>query len=281
MPVYRTLRVVVSQQVNATIEAVLIDPLCTDGAMQMAIDQAMLVSTTDDGIARLRFYTWAAPTLSLGYFQDYDAFFAEYGQLESLAVVRRLTGGGAIIHDQEITYCLTMPSDHRLYRAGPAAGYRAVHKAVIELAGEYGAQLMFGKPTAGTNSLTRGPAFCFARNYPTDLRGPLGKVVGSAQRRLPQAMLQHGSIIMANRFDDQPASGLQSLADRELNQAELRRRLAELLAERLGFQWQRRALSRTLWTRARDFKATVHGTERWVRLGRNSGVAPLGRRRSV
>jgi len=254
-------------------KAVLIDHICREGATQMAIDQAMLAATVQDGVGRCRLYSWSTPTVSLGYFQEYDDFFAQYRQLSDLPVVRRLTGGGGIIHDREITYCLTLPCDHWLYRAGVVAGYQAVHRAIIDLAGRYGAQLAFGRRIQPTGR-TREEPFCFARNYRTDLRSSLGKVVGSAQRRVARAMLQHGSILLENRFDHQPGVGLKCLVNKELQADTFRGELTELLGDRLGLQWRCRTLSQIESALASDFRAELYTTDQWVRSGRKAVNRP-------
>src|SRR4051794_38396264 len=77
--------------------------LTADGPTQMAADEVLLehVGVTDR--PALRFYAWDRPTLSLGYFQP----FAD--RPPGLPVVRRPTGGGAIVHDHELTYALALP----------------------------------------------------------------------------------------------------------------------------------------------------------------------------
>ena len=83
--------------------------LATAGAAEnMAIDQSILDSVSRTGIPVLRFYQWAEPTLSLGYFQGLSAR-AAHVQSNSIGCVRRTTGGGAIVHDQELTYSITIP----------------------------------------------------------------------------------------------------------------------------------------------------------------------------
>src|SRR5688572_19512152 len=78
------------------------------GPWNMAVDEALLHSTAEGGQATLRFYTWEEPTLSLGHFQT----LAEREQHQaSLAcpLVRRASGGGAILHDIELTYSICLP----------------------------------------------------------------------------------------------------------------------------------------------------------------------------
>ena len=86
------------------------------GAWNMAVDEALLLDASENGSASLRFYGWNAPTLSLGYFQRYDDRDL-HAASRDCAVVRRQTGGGAILHDRELTYSLVLPPNHPLARA--------------------------------------------------------------------------------------------------------------------------------------------------------------------
>ncbi len=185
--------------------------ICRNGPWQMACDEALLDATAADGIPRFRFYTWSAPTISLGYFQDYQKFRATFPDLSDLTIVRRLTGGGAILHDREITYCLTMPADSPFYQGGAMAAYILVHQAIADALKKIGVSLFLRPKQADYMKIKDEPEFCFARPCPTDLICSAGKLVGSAQRRLPKAFLQHGSIMLDSRFSAQPVATLAGL----------------------------------------------------------------------
>ncbi len=207
---------------------------CEPGPVQMARDEALLLATAEDQIPRFRFYHWPTPTISLGYFQDYNRFFSVFPHLSDLTIVRRLTGGGAILHDKEITYCLTMPASHVLYKSGPLAAYILVHEAIAAVLGKFGIRLELRPKTSDYMRVRDEPEFCFARPCPTDLICPAGKLVGSAQRRLPQAFLQHGSIILERRFQDHPTTAITDLTTSAPAATELEALLAAELAARLG-----------------------------------------------
>ncbi|NIA07180.1 MAG: hypothetical protein GWP14_06030 [Actinobacteria bacterium] len=187
----------------------------TDGISNMAIDEAMLSSAGKaSALPTVRFYRWSEPTISLGHFQR----FTEAEQLGSpfnrLAVVRRITGGGAILHDAELTYSLVLPADHRLVdKCGPQALYLAVHRALITVLSSFGlsAQLRSGSRPA---SQQKGPFFCFERANPSDVMVCGRKIAGSAQRRTLKALLQHGSLMLDNPLA-QP--GLTTLAEHRLS----------------------------------------------------------------
>src|SRR2546421_118466 len=69
-----------------------------DGAWTMAVDEALLEATERDGLATIRFYEWSEPTLSLGYFQAH-AERRLHTASAACTLVRRTSGGGAILHD--------------------------------------------------------------------------------------------------------------------------------------------------------------------------------------
>src|SRR5438132_12997143 len=105
----------------------LIDP-SSDGAWNMAVDEALLEAAAATGQATLRFYQWLEPTLSLGYFQS----LAERGQhaaSRDCPLVRRASGGGAILHDRELTYSIAVPQPAG--RATAAALYDDCHETLI------------------------------------------------------------------------------------------------------------------------------------------------------
>ena len=78
------------------------------GSWNMALDETLLESAADGGESSLRFYGWSQPTLSLGYFQPYDDR-CQHAASRNCPAVRRASGGGAILHDREITYSFALP----------------------------------------------------------------------------------------------------------------------------------------------------------------------------
>ena len=105
-----------------------------EGAWNMGFDEALLEQAADDGIATLRFYQWQEPTLSLGYFQAYEERDT-HAESRQAAVVRRQSGGGALMHDRELTYSISLPADHPLARQSPQL-YDVVHRSLINLLAE-------------------------------------------------------------------------------------------------------------------------------------------------
>jgi lipoate-protein ligase A len=149
----------------------------------------------------LRFYRWAPPTISLGYFQQYADYEALPAPAGDLTVVRRQTGGGAILHDLELTYSIALPLTHPFVAQGRCnLLYERVHAAFAALLMRHGVPVTRGPAGAGGCS-HRGPFFCFERHSCFDLLAGGRKLMGSAQRRTADAVLQHGSLVLDCQFD--------------------------------------------------------------------------------
>ena len=172
----------------------------------MARDDAMLVSVGEaTSPPTMRLYQWSQPTISLGYFQRFSDFEALPPPAGNLAVVRRMTGGGAILHDWELTYSIALPVAHDLLQGGANRIYELAHDAVIASLADL--ELHANRCGVSDDSgAARGPFFCFERRHCYDVLLGSAKIAGSAQRRTRHAILQHGSIVLGNRFAQQPTA---------------------------------------------------------------------------
>lgn len=192
----------------------------------MAVDEALLKSANETGQVTLRFYRWSEPTLSLGYFQKAADRTLHSASL-NCAMVRRSSGGGAILHDRELTYSLSLPGTNR-WSSKQNDLYGAVHKALVGFfiqSGIPAKQFEFPRETAEGGKQSEGfqPAtsdgsrfLCFERRTAGDIVLGQFKIGGSAQRRLSHATLQHGSLLM-NRSECAPElPGIWDLADVEI-----------------------------------------------------------------
>jgi lipoyl(octanoyl) transferase len=173
----------------------------------MAADQALLESAAQ-GVAALRFYAWAEPTLSLGYFQPESARYI-HQPLAGLPFVRRPTGGQILVHHHEVTYALALPS-------GPP--WRPEAEKVCEWLARMhlviaGALRALGVQTdVATGSVAgSGEALCFLQPVAGDVLIGTHKIVGSAQRRRRGALLQHGGVLMAASVHAPMLPGIQDL----------------------------------------------------------------------
>ncbi|HSD49968.1 MAG TPA: lipoate--protein ligase family protein, partial [Candidatus Methylomirabilis sp.] len=178
-----------------------------DGAWNMAVDEA-IARAVGDGLATatLRFYTWATPTVSLGYLQTTSggvdlAACREQG----IAVVRRVTGGRAVLHAAELTYSVAVPLEGAWRGLSIGETFAVFCHGLIAGLAHLGvaAELGEGEPrSAGANTVgsrEAGPRqtdACFLlRRMPAILVGGR-KLIGSAQRRWERCLLQHGSILL-------------------------------------------------------------------------------------
>jgi lipoyl(octanoyl) transferase len=171
-----------------------------DGRLNMAIDRAILTACErGQAPATLRLYGWDKPTLSIGYSQDEskDIDRIQCGR-RNIPIVRRFTGGRALLHQFELTYSLVAPIPHSQFPENLAESFGAVSKAVINsliLAG-VSQPKMVGKAQRRSGARNpRSPA-CFSTPNHWEITVGGKKLAGSAQRRLSGAFLQHGSILM-------------------------------------------------------------------------------------
>lgn len=167
----------------------LIPRLHAPGFVQMAIDR-WLLEQHRCGLhpPTLRFYTWSPPAISLGYHQQ--RWFPHWQQLmwqgQPVELVRRPTGGRAVLHQGDLTYAVVMSDPHR----NRMQSYRSICEFLREGWRSLGLQLHYG----GDRDYTRSPN-CFETATSADLVDPNGvKLIGSAQLRREKAILQHGSI---------------------------------------------------------------------------------------
>lgn len=227
----------------------------------MAVDQALL-----DLVAQpvLRIYQWDAPTLSLGYFQAVRDC-EQHAESRGCPKLRRSTGGGAILHDSELTYSLAFPAT--LSRAKSSEWYTLVHQTVAELLATHSliAKLHPARRTEVSTPANhdrqpdcqhavvtpvREPFLCFQRRAEGDLilwpareHGPPAdpieghKVLGSAQRKRDGAILQHGSILFCQSSYAPQLFGINDflLPERRCDLSEFGREFVARLLHRFGW----------------------------------------------
>jgi lipoate-protein ligase A len=192
------------------------------GSVLMAEDAALLEQAERGELdATLRFYEWSEPTVSLGFHQPEHVLDAERLRAARTQWVRRPTGGAAVLHSEELTYAIVIPNVadaaasarvQELVSRAIALGLRAVGvEADVDARGE--------PVTALPNRIS-----CFVRTSRWEVTVGGRKIVGSAQRRLTRALLQHGSILTG---DDHLRIADFLRMPNEAEREALRRRLAE------------------------------------------------------
>jgi lipoate-protein ligase A len=174
----------------------LLEDGAADGAWNMAVDEAIAMAV-GDGLApaTLRLYGWGSPTVSLGYLQkspggvDLGACGAR-----GIAVVRRVTGGRAVLHAAELTYSVAVPLQGPWRALSVAETFTLFSRGLMAGLARLGLAAEMGEAARGAGS--REAAACFlVRGMPAILVGGR-KLIGSAQRRWDRALLQHGSLLL-------------------------------------------------------------------------------------
>jgi len=170
------------------------------GAHHMERDEALARECIENPAlpSVLRLYSWQPAAVSIGYQQRIESIDLDACRANGVDVVRRPTGGRAVLHKNELTYAV-------ITRAEPADGLYAVHNRIVKAlvlslsslpsAAKIPAPL-FVTPRSATGQKTSLPIACFASAARHEVTWRGKKVIGSAQRRFGEVVLQHGSILL-------------------------------------------------------------------------------------
>jgi lipoate-protein ligase A len=164
----------------------------TIGAVNMATDEILLQSVADEmRFPTLRLYGWKPFCLSLGYGQRLREADLERINTKGWDIVRRPTGGKAILHGDEITYSVTLPRDHELAQGDVVESYRRISEALLAALQYLGLAPQSEKQAKGNSGL--GPV-CFEVPSHYEITADGKKLIGSAQVRRKIGILQHGTL---------------------------------------------------------------------------------------
>jgi lipoate-protein ligase A len=175
------------------------DPAAAD--YNMTVDEQLLArAQAGETTPVLRFYTWTPPAVSLGRFQKIDeAVKTDACKRLGFDIVRRITGGRAVLHNRELTYSIVARTDNPLFPPDVHGAYKVIAAGLLAGFVNLGipAELVSrsGRHAALVDIKDKNPA-CFSSPswYEIVVQGK--KIAGSAQRRLSHAFLQHGSILI-------------------------------------------------------------------------------------
>ena len=147
-------------------------------AKNMAIDRAVLVSNSENKVPpTVRFYQWTPPAISIGYFQSLvEEVDLEMCNKYGVDYVRRITGGGAVFHEDELTYSIVIPESHE-----------DISKNILDSYGRICGAIIRGLKGLGIDSQYK-PI--------NDIISNSKKISGNAQTRKYKTVLQHGTILM-------------------------------------------------------------------------------------
>jgi lipoate-protein ligase A len=163
-----------------------------DGSWNMAVDEFLFQSLTDEPQTFLRFYSWKNPTVSLGYSQKVpEVADVEFCKKNGIDIVRRMTGGKLVLHHKEVTYSLTS-SDTEILTANLSDSYRLISEALMEGLKKMGLTPSLASPAP--QEYVRGNLPCFSYPSRNEVEVDGKKIIGSAQKRVGTKFIQHGSI---------------------------------------------------------------------------------------
>lgn len=160
------------------------------GPFNMGVDEALLASAIASGVPSLRFYTWDGPWLSLGYAQPFDTPRRQGLEAAGVGVVRRVTGGRAVLHGADLTYSVAAPEG--VLPDGVRESYGWIADALLAALADLGVAATRSAP--GARAPGPGVFDCFAEPAADEICLDGRKLSGSAQRRAGGGFLQHGSI---------------------------------------------------------------------------------------
>ncbi|HWQ68973.1 MAG TPA: biotin/lipoate A/B protein ligase family protein [Patescibacteria group bacterium] len=178
------------------------------GPTNMGVDEA-LATLCRDG-ATLRFYAWETPTLSIGYSQRINDIDPVACRTSTVHLVRRPTGGRAVLHQQDLTYSLILPLRPPWTKISIRESYRQINVSMLRGLETLGLEVGLGRRSRQVNGALS--PFCFTAISHYEVLVGRKKVIGSAQRRFPTALLQQGSILLD--FDPAGILNLLRPADR-------------------------------------------------------------------
>lgn len=173
----------------------------SNGYENMAIDEAIFLSCQQGkSLPTIRLYGWTPPAISLGYFQnpvnavDFDAC-----KRRGVDVVRRLSGGRAVLHDKELTYSIICPEGTPPFTTNVLETYKIISECLIHALKNLTLDVhwvTFRDKHSSSTQLHKRTASCFSSSSWYEITVESKKICGSAQKRGGGVLLQHGSILL-------------------------------------------------------------------------------------
>jgi lipoate-protein ligase A len=166
------------------------------GAENMALDEMLLERAERDGGAPvLRLYSFDPPAITIGAHQDpLDTLDFDAVRADGLDCVRRITGGRALLHEGELTYCVVAPVGTAVFAGGRAEAFMKISEALRAAIRSLGAAAEVSRGREGPRPRGAAPP-CLSSATRAELTVGARKIAGSAQRTTARAFLQHGSIL--------------------------------------------------------------------------------------
>ncbi len=150
----------------------------SDAFTNMAVDRAIMMATSEGCVPpTVRFYGWVPSAISIGYFQSLKEE-VDLGMCKNLGVdyVRRITGGGAVFHEKELTYSIVLPEGHPSVSENILESYKRICGGIMKGLNNFGLECSY-RPI-------------------NDILSSGKKISGNAQTRQKKTLLQHGTILL-------------------------------------------------------------------------------------
>ncbi len=247
----------------------LIDTGLGSAEYNMAVDEALLRNFKENDMPILRLYRWK-PSLSLGRFSNvHETLNLEALQKQKLHLVRRMTGGGVLVHGGDLSYSLILPRE-TLRDAGVKESYRYLCQFLVKLYENLGLSAEFAQDLHMKSSKSN---ICMAANEPYDIIVNGKKMGGNAQRYVSKALFQHGSIPIS--LDEEVfkdvflnCSGLKNIftldkISKEINYKKLTHLLTEAFTRSFGVTLIGDTLSGWESCSSDEFLAQKYSQKRW------------------
>ncbi len=219
-----------------------------NGYENMATDEYLVAWQERERRPVLRIYGWARPCISLGRYQRSDCLDLEACRRDGVGIVRRMTGGGAIFHDCEVTYSLATSDANLEGRPLPIEeSFARLNRFILDTYHSLGLPAAYAKDASPQHCPGRRAPFCFSGReaYDVIIRGK--KIGGNAQCRTRGVIFQHGSIPLAidgdraqkyfqDRIDAQMFTSLGALLGGVIAPEEVAVRLAQAFVKNMGLE---------------------------------------------
>jgi lipoate-protein ligase A len=254
-----------------------------DGAWNMAVDEAVLESylSRESGTLppTLRLYGWDPAALSLGKSQaSSDSCQWQVLRRRGIDLVRRPTGGLAVLHDRERTYAVIGGLRREPFSGGVLETYRSISAALEDAMRSLGASAHASPAPSGRAASASGPS-CFALTSAHEITVEGRKLIGSAQLRRGDAFLQHGSVLLDSKPDElaevlggpvdrDSFTDLTTVLGRTVGPQEVDRALAEAFSRRFEVELLAGQLTAVERSRATQIRCWKHLSTAWTLSGR-------------
>lgn len=254
----------------------LIDSGTCSASYNMALDEA-IATTVREGARppTLRLYGWDRASLSLGCFQGLSGINLPHCSRRGIPVVRRPTGGRAVLHDRELTYSFSSRTDRAPFAKGLLDSYKKIGSA-LRLALDKSGITAEARKERERGPVLAGSPLCYRSSSLGEILADRRKLIGSAQKRWSDGLLQQGAIPYFHNLEEMHAvfgieetramsghiAGLMEIAP-DLSPEEFKREVREAFEETFGVSLVQSGPSTKEVSLARDLEKEKYLQDRW------------------